>query len=144
MYPSFTPPANIPGDPAKLTPGQATRFLEWFKSVISRRIEVLAAEVRKTTEGENWVADFSPHSLRVLGTWLLANLSAIPEEVRILPAGRQSPKVVGGTHRLTEETLARCFDIGVYLGEILIRGNPKLSWDIEKAASKRNPTMVSL
>lgn len=99
------------------------------------RIRILESEVKVSPEWSHWRADYSPESLKTLGRWLAATIVM-----------KNEPKVVSDKHgnvlaienQLSTETRTRCFDAGMYFGEVLVRNNPELKWELSGTKDKRN------
>ena len=135
MYPSIVFPADTPVA-VEMTAKHAKRYLEWFRTVLPERIALLESEVRKDVVGSDWKADFTPGSLRQLGAWFVTKVATeVCEPVPVILHERQIASI---DYKLTGETYIRSFDAGIYFGEILIRADPRLKWDVITKGTKRN------
>lgn len=116
----------------ELTKDQLARYYQWFIKQIPLRIDILMKAVRTTEGFERWDITFDPASLDPLGEWFASQVeyrARSEEEIaelekykgHLLPIPRPS-KVLTGT------TQSIAMDVGMYLGETLVRSTPSLSW----------------
>lgn len=105
-------------------------FGRWFVDVIPSRISMIEAAVRATEGHESWRAALDPPSLRTLGLWFEGKVAARPkseEELREAKA-QLAFSVDVPEQQLTNETLSMAIDIGMYLGETVVRNADAARW----------------
>ena len=114
------------------------RYNEWFLAELPGRIEILASCVKATNGYENWGADFAPTSLTPLGDWFASQVRTRDRSRAELHAinARLTFPINVSNEELTEETVSKAIDVGMYFGAVLLRNHPSLRWDF-KTESKR-------
>jgi len=141
MYDIIQPPFKTL-DTTELSRTEIRDQYEWFVRVIPERIEVLEQTVISTKGYEEWRASYLPGSLPQLSAWFTGNVSTRPrtheEKVTLCAGGLPwfGPEALADWG-LTRRTLSLCVDIGMYLGEVLIRNFPELKWRLLSTGSKR-------
>lgn len=136
MYPPITPPPGIPASRDARTKQQVKAYFAWFMSERLSRVAVLETEVRKHPGMEEWSADFSPQSLAALGEWFAATVAIRKLATPFVPAN--GPAGMPATEwELAGETFTRCFDVGIYLGEVLVHSQSG-AWVSSHALSTRS------
>lgn len=115
---------------SKFSKGESESYFEWVRSVSDYRLAELIAEVSRTALSEEWTANYSPTSLRVLGEWFAGNISVRDrsiQEISNLQSKMYYP-IETPDYELTDTTFSLAFDIGLYLGEVFVRNNSSLKW----------------
>ncbi len=136
MYPPITPPPGIPASREARTKQQVKAYFAWFMSERATRVAVLESEVRKHPGMAEWSADFSPQSLVALGEWLAATVAIRKLATPFLPAN--GPVGMPATEwELAGETFTRCFDVGIYFGDVLVHAQAG-DWVSSHALSMRS------
>ena len=105
----------------------------WYVSVIPKRIQVLTEAVKGTSGYESWEPDFSPDSLELLGRWFAHTIKTrnrTREEKKEIYANAPEwfKHVKVSDETLTTQTLSLAFDIGMYVGQVFLKNNPRLRW----------------
>lgn len=96
-----------------LTPLEAEENYKWFINIIPDRLKrFFSIYLGKTVDDVDEI-DFSPENLVVVWEWFVK-------------------KSKHKNEKFSPETEAIIRDIGVYLGEVFVRNNPSLSWDLHK------------
>lgn len=115
-------------------------YRAWFLSIIPERIRVLENAIRSDQGPEGWSADLTAGSLDVLGQWFEAQVETRelnPAELAEYRAG-MTIDVPIETWDLTNRTYSLAMDIGMYLGESILRAWPgRLRWE-QQLKSKRD------
>ena len=129
-------------DTTEMSRAEIREYYQWFINSIPERVTVLEQTVISTKGSEKWRADYSPDSLPQLSVWFTENISTRPrtqEEKLAMCAGGPAwfgPEALADWE-LTVRTFSLCVDIGMYLGEALVRNNPELKWRLISTGSKR-------
>jgi len=103
-------------------------FMRAFLDAIPRRIPQLTEVVRESKGYETWEGDLSPYSLDTLGEWFVPNIRTrlwTPEEKERM---RRHFTIVN-IWTPTERTFSLAFDIGIYLSQVFMKGDPSLQWE---------------
>lgn len=133
---------------SETTKKEAQLYFDWFMSVMDERIKILTESIQKDIN-EKWRPDFSKESLGEVGSWLLKhakNRTVTPEEreneiKEKKLKGLQAELTMEVEEVLTHETILRCFDAGMYVGETLRKNNKwGLHW-LYNIAPKRSMTL---
>lgn len=108
-------------------------YKAWFFDVKEERISELEREVRRMPGFEIWQADFSRASVVNLSDWFAkvargrpptrAEIKWILTHIPSGPGQEMSLK-----YQLDDKTISICSDVGMYLGDTLIKHNPRLKW----------------
>jgi hypothetical protein len=139
------------GSVVDLSLAEARRYASWYHEQTPVRIAVLEATVRSTPGYGDWRADGTPDSLRVLGKWFAEHVERrerTEQEIASerIEAGERFAAFVE-TWVLTRRTLSLAYDIGMYLGVVMVRALPHLRWTlVEKAkrdANYHQPVLVA-
>jgi hypothetical protein len=114
----------------------------WFRQITPERISLLENAVIRTRGYHDWRADYSPVSLSPLGTWFVGEVATRPraaKEKDELCAGGPAWFGLAAVEdwELTDKTFSLCLDIGMYLGEVLVRNIPEVNWRLISTGSKR-------
>ena len=106
-------------------------YYHWFMNQIQTRVGLLLELVHDTDEYKDWVADYSMDSFSRLNDWFALQVETYPrsaeqtaEMEKKLPFGFEVDDF-----DLTTQTLAIAFDIGIYLGQVMLRQHPSLKWE---------------
>src|SRR5438552_3101186 len=118
---------------------EALDYYSWYINQISVRITMLQQTVRSSGnfDYQNWNADKSPNSLKVLGFWFTENIKVIPvnkdyesnfkKEIANIPRQYQSIFKMPN-YLFSRETQSLIIDIGMYLGEVFCAAHQQISW----------------
>lgn len=101
-----------------------------FLSNISTRIALLHAAV---SEALHWSPDFSDSSLDILDRWLRKSTESTLAEASRLGIPDVEKDIMVGTwnsaaYKPSDRTVSYAMDVGIYLGELLIRRVPFARW----------------
>lgn len=137
-YGTFLPPLTKKME--QFTPKEAQDYFNWFMCNLDTRIEHLRSYTKLDL-------DYSPDSLVGLWSWFYrtAEIEKTPEEQekgrKIALEEANWPLVpVERNMQFTLETMCIIRDIGVYLGEVLVKNHPaKLYWNYYNSKSKKDP-----
>ena len=119
---------------------EAKEYYKWFKSIKNDRVQILKSDVQKIYP--EWKADYSRNSLIKLYEWFeskVTNRKMINEErEEIEKQVNETTLLVGVVEipetTLTDETVSICFDIGIYLGDVVIFNIDGTKW-LQKISS---------
>jgi hypothetical protein len=106
-------------------------YRDWFHAVMPERLAELTRAVTSTSRFENWKADLGPDSLGPLGEWFLREVETrkrTEEELGEIKDGLSFPIDVPD-EELTNRTFSLAMDIGMYLGQVILKNVPGTSWD---------------
>jgi hypothetical protein len=110
-------------------------YFDWFLGSLSAREKELEAEVRRTPGFETWTADRTPASLNALGEWFAGQVEERPFTEEEMAKGRASVPEKASflldelpTTTPTFRTLSLAFDVGAYLGQVLLKNSEGTSW----------------
>ena len=141
MYTLIKRPLFANKDFYDFTKKEAKEYLHWFLSIKDERIFILESWVKYVYP--NWNASYTKESLIVLYEWFRKQVSYRPmtldEKNRLEDQINITPLFIGiipiPQTTFTDETVSICFDIGIYLGEMLINNLSGLQW-FQKLTSK--------
>ncbi|HEU4404593.1 MAG TPA: hypothetical protein VFS43_04795 [Polyangiaceae bacterium] len=110
-------------------------YFDWFLGSLSEREKELEAEVRRAPGFETWTADRTPASLDALGEWFAGQVEERPLTDEEMAKGRSSVPEEASflldelpTTTPTFRTLSLTFDVGAYLGQVLLKNCEGVSW----------------
>ena len=115
----------------ELSKRELREYDRWFHEVTPERVGELADFVRRSPGFEHWRPDYSRGSLDSLGRWLATKVETrqrTQEELDEI-ASRLPHREYVSQNALTDRTISLAYDVGMYLGEVLVRNNPTLGWD---------------
>lgn len=126
------------------TKAEATMYFEWFLKIKPERLGVLAGHV--TSDFPDWRLDYSVESLEILYKWFKSKVEYRPVNKNEIDAFQkqieETPIFVGliplPKRTFTDQTVSICFDIGLYLGDLLIYNIPGMKW----SQSLRNKNFI--
>jgi len=139
------------GSVRDLSLAEARRYASWYHEQTPVRVAILEAAVRSTPGYEDWRADGTPDSLRVLGKWFSEHVERrelTEQEIanERIKAGERFAAFVE-TWDLTRRTLSLAYDIGMYLGAVMARALPHLRWTLvekdKRDANYHQPVLVA-
>lgn len=123
----------------------AQKYFQWYMSIKDERIKVLEEAVKSTEGFENWLADFTKRSVIDLQSWfekVVEKRSTTEEEKKLFMLqydGTVWEKIIKPPEWVvTDQTRSLDHDVGIYFSEVLLKGNPNLSWG-QDLTSKRSP-----
>jgi hypothetical protein len=103
-------------------------YSDWFLKEKPSRLEILLSDVHETKGFHDWKMDKSPESLKRLGEWFAGKVSrksrTNEDDQRIKPQNDFDDPTLA----LDFFTLSRAFDIGMYLGDVMIATFPFAKW----------------
>ncbi|MBU9435549.1 hypothetical protein KTE91_10585 [Burkholderia multivorans] len=135
-YQLISPPCSL--DFVALTKKELKKYNEWFIALLPERLTILQSCVNASAGYSSWVADFDPASLVELGDWFASQVATRQRtklEVRAMEGRLKFPMDVPH-EELTDETISKAIDVGMYFGMVLLKNHPSLRWDF-KTESKR-------
>lgn len=106
-------------------------YRQWFHAVMPERIAELTKAVRSTAGSRNWEADLTPDSLGPLGEWFRGQVETrkrTDAEMGEIRSRLTFPIDVPG-EELTSSSFSLAMDIGMYLGQVILRNLPGARWD---------------
>ncbi len=109
---------------------QLKAYAAKFLRDIPFRIQVLAHAVASTPMYASWSPDLTPDSLALLGNWYRGQVAIRPrsaEEMAKLTSGLRFDMGVPDWE-LSDRTFSLAIDVGMYLGEIVLRIVPDTRW----------------
>ncbi|WP_206957399.1 hypothetical protein [Trinickia acidisoli] len=127
-------PLNFVG----LSKQELKKYNEWFVAELPGRIAILESCVKASSGYEDWITDFAPGSLVTLGDWFASQVKTrdrTQAELHAIEARLTFPVDVSN-EELTDETVSKAIDVGMYFGMVLLKNHPSLHWDV-KTESKR-------
>lgn len=132
-YPLFTLPHGFNFD--VLSAKAARENLHAFIQRIPERMSHLIRRIG--ADNPTWSGDYTKASLESVGSWMasqVAERGPTQAEVKQLIASSEGQLrcLADEYTELTVESISMCVDIGIYVGECLLRVYPKLRWDLEK------------
>lgn len=135
-YVLFSPPPELADRPPwewKASEGRS--YFTWFLSEVPQRLAQLANVVSSSTPDLAGVLRLSPESLVPLGTWFCSVVTACTkgedQVTRELSAMSERARRMGVEDwALTTESLSIAVDLGIYLGEVFIKQDPRLRWEL--------------
>ena len=136
-YMLIQPPMDLLTFHEKTKP-ELKRYYEWFMGEIPGRIRVLETFVREDPFYSNWSADYSRESLIGLGEWFVGQIgirSAGRDEVETIRKSLKFPVDIPDWD-LDPKTISLCFDIGMYLGEVILRNKESAHWGVYLARKR--------
>lgn len=107
------------------------QYEEWFSSNKNERLKQLIEAVKTSKGFENWEADFTPTSLKELGSWIKRNLNTEKISEEVYKQKRLSvPDYINiNDWDMTNETYSKLIDVGIYFGEVFIKNQTGLKWE---------------
>jgi len=123
-------------------------YFDWFLNQISVRLPILESSIQETPGFENWSADFTVESLKMLGEWYAGQVETRPRSQDELDEIKQklSFPVPVSDQELTNKTFSLAFDVAMYLSEVFKRNFPSLRWDLilkdKKFADYGQPVLI--
>ncbi|MFL9843550.1 hypothetical protein [Flavobacterium rhizosphaerae] len=141
MYNLIKLPRVFDKDVYSFDKSEAKEYFDWFKNVKNERLDILKIYVQ--LEYPNWNLDYDRESLIDLYSWFAKNIYLkkinIEEVKRMKVQINKTPPFSNiiniPEYIFSENTVSICFDIGVYLGETLIRNCEGVKWG-QKISSK--------
>lgn len=103
----------------------------WFDENKEKRLSELISVIKECIGFEDWIADYSPESLKVLGVWLQQNIETEKLSKKEYETIRKStPGYIDvDDFDLTIKTRSLLVDSGIYFGEVFIKNNRDLEWE---------------
>jgi hypothetical protein len=134
LYPLLKIPAFAKKDFFDFNREEAKQYLDWFLNIRDERLNILEKQVKKSYS--EWELNYIKSSLSLLYEWFTKHvtyrLMTEEEKEAIRKQISVTPKLVGvipiPQETLAIETVSICSDVGVYLGEMLIRQSDLLNW----------------
>ena len=134
MYPLVKIPLFAQKDIYAFSKEEAQEFYSWFIRIKTERLSILASEVQKIYP--KWELDFTRNSLIKLYEWFKKKVAyrkmTSQESEQFKTQLAKTPLFVGVLNipesTFTDETVSICFDIGIYLGEVLIENCVGIKW----------------
>lgn len=145
-YKPFTAP---PGTSLReVSREQLIAYYDWFMQNKTPRIAEVAALIADAPGFKTWRPDHSPDSLTNLGNWMEGEVTLRPKTREEIADERQhllfnvdAPDTV-----LTDRTFSIACDVGMYLGETLVRNHNHVEWAHcladKRAADYGHPVLV--
>jgi hypothetical protein len=120
---------------------EAKAFYQWFMYIKEERLEILIERVQ--TDMGGWNADYSAESFEVLYAWFKKNITIRNKTEQ---EKKKMQEIVENSifknfiktynYAFTDETIAICFDIGIYFGEAIAMKVPELKWTYLASTNK--------
>jgi len=112
-----------------MTKKELREYNRWFHDVLPQRIGELTKALNSSAGFEGWKPDYTPESLNSLGNWYASQVETRPhtrDELKHIPP-HIGDWVSGG--ELTDHTISRAMDVGMYLSQVFLRNNLSLRGD---------------
>lgn len=111
---------------------EQSEFWRWFLASKNERVRMIEDLVKRDTE---WSANFELGSLEGLGIWLVTHVRSeyrerIDQGIPPEDAASWSGTWLENDYELSTTWLSIGFDIGIYLGEVIIRNKPGVQWEL--------------
>jgi len=106
-------------------------YRDWFHAITPERIAELTRAVNATPGFQDWQPDDSPGSLEALGVWFEGQVEVrrkSAEEIQETTSRLTIPIDVP-EEELTNRTFSLAMDIGMYLGQVVLKNLPGTRWD---------------
>jgi hypothetical protein len=113
-------------------------YRDWFMKVIPERIDELRLAVTSTNAFEAWNTNRTPGSLEALGEWFSSKVeirATTMEENQEIEETLKFPIEIPD-HELTNKTFSLAMDVGIYLGEVILKTIPGTKWAQQKGNKK--------
>ena len=113
-------------------------FSDWFFNNKSERIAILVEELN--SDHQCWSPDYTRTSLDLLAKWLSRNIEKVP----LTASQYRKKRLITPSYidiqewRLSDSSLSRIFDVGVYFGEMMIYHHHELKWEQYLKNKKNN------
>ena len=113
-------------------------FSDWFFNNKSERIAILVEELN--SDHQCWSPDYTRASLDLLAKWLSRNIEKVP----LTASQYRKKRLITPSYidiqewRLSDSSLSRIFDVGVYFGEMMIYHHHELKWEQYLKNKKNN------
>jgi hypothetical protein len=108
-------------------------YFRWFFEVMEERIRQLTGLVRASPGWQIWRPDYTPSSLESLGDWFPGQVETrlrTQEEINQIADALKFPARIPINERtLSERTLSLSIDVGMYLGQVMIKNHSTLKWE---------------
>jgi hypothetical protein len=134
-YRIIQPPFTLQFD--QMPKNELKAYSSWFQSILPERIQELASAVQSTSGFEEWKPDFSADSLSALGDWFATQIETRPRTQEEIDRWQTPYPIEISATELTNRTFSLAMDIGMYLGQVLLRNHPALKWH-QNLTAKRN------
>jgi len=121
---------------------QLRAYLKWFVEQIPERLVQLNRAVTSTKGYEDWKADYSSASLKILSDWFLQEVKHNEQTLKLKD---QDEEKYGDTIPFLERmqgpsylTQSLCVDVGIYIYKMLITNvKPDIEW-VQDLRNRRN------
>jgi len=134
MYSLIELPQKFNKDMYSFDKLEAKEYYEWFNLIKNERLDVLKNHVQ--LEYPDWELEYSRTSLIDLYSWFSKNIclerisekeiSKIKEQINQTPLFNNVIDIPEYVYSAV--TASVCFDVGIYLGETLIKNNKDVKW----------------
>lgn len=134
MYSLVKVPSFATKDIYSFSKQEAKEYFKWFVNIKNERLQILELSVKELYP--EWQLNYTKNSLAQLYEWfskkvMYRNLYE-DEKEEIEKQISKTPIFIGiiniPKETFTEETVSICFDIGIYLGETLIKNFSNIGW----------------
>lgn len=117
---------------------QLKLYKTWFLNNKENRIGQLIRIVKSTKGFQNWIADFSPNSLKGLGDWLAINIETeVLSKDEYESKRKETPEWIEIPNwDLSLKSRSLLVDIGIYFGEVFINNHTGMYWKQYYSKSK--------
>lgn len=125
-YQLISPPCAL--DFVALTKQELKKYNEWFVAIVPERVATLQSCVSASAGHFSWSANFDPASLVELGDWFALQVTTrdrTQSEALAIEARLTFPMNVPH-EELTDETVSKAIDVGMYFGTVLLKNHPSL------------------
>lgn len=135
-YQLISPPCAL--DFVALTKQELKKYNEGFVAIVPERVATLQSRVNASAGHSSWGANFDPAALVELGDWFALQVTTrdrTQSEALAIEARLTFPMNVPH-EELTDETVSKAIDVGMYFGTVLLKNHSSLRWYF-KTESKR-------
>ncbi len=103
-------------------------YSDWFLNEKPSRLDILLSDVHETKGFHDWKMDKSPESLKRLGEWFAGKVARKSRTNEDESSTKLQNDFDDQNLPLDFFTLSRAFDVGMYLGEVMISTFPFARW----------------
>lgn len=108
------------------------KYYHWFLNIKAKRLDHLCSFLFSNNK-----TCLSERNLNVIETFLLNSVSSIPKSKAQFKAEMDNvplhlkPYAKPDDYLLDKKTISICYDVGIYMGELLISLDKKIHWELE-------------
>ena len=136
IYDFVNPPSSL--DFTNMAKPEIKEYYRWVLENIPTRVCLLEEFINTYYGYENWKADYSIDSLNLLRKWFnfQVEFREMTEQEIAQIKSTLLFEISFDTELPTNRALSIAYDIGMYYGNLLIKNNPTLNWNIYFGSKK--------